>query len=183
MNRASESSGFDFFSGRPLLRGLQSAESSARVRSGYKESAMPKKSVVVESKLNEKFVIESDIRGHSIVLDQPESAGGTDAGVTPMELLFASLAGCIGTIGRVAAMQQRIELRGMNIRVEGDFDVDGLLGKPTDGRVGFDGITITVDIDADLTDEEKDRFIHEVDRRCPVSENLLNATPINVKLA
>jgi len=144
---------------------------------------MPRKSVVVESRLSEKFVIESEIRGHKLVIDQPATAGGGDAGPTPLELLFASLAGCIGTIARLVAMQKRIELRGMHIRVEGPLDTDGLLGKPIEDRVGFEAITITVDIDADLSDEEKDRFIHEVDARCPVSENLLNATPVNVKLA
>lgn len=144
---------------------------------------MAKKTVTVESKLNEKFVIKSDIRGHTVVIDQPANSGGTDAGPTPLELVFASLAGCIGTIGRIVAMQKRIELRGMNIKVEGELDTDGLLGKPIDGRVGFEGITITVEVDADITDEEKEAFIHEVDRRCPVSENLLNATPLTVKLA
>lgn len=143
---------------------------------------MPKKTVVVESKLREKFAIESDIRGHTIVIDQPAAAGGADAGATPLELLFASLAGCIGTIGRIVAMQQRIELRGMDIRVEGELDTDGLLGKPIDDRPGFSGITISVKVDADMTEEEKEVFIHEVDARCPVSENLLNATPIHVKL-
>ena len=144
---------------------------------------MPQKTVVVESKLGEKFAIESDVRGHKLVIDQPANAGGTDTGVTPLELMFAALAGCIGTIGRIVAMQKRIELRGMDIRVEGSLDVDGLLGKPIDGRVGFEGITVSVNVDADLTDEEKESFIHEVDARCPVSENLLNATPVNVKLA
>jgi uncharacterized OsmC-like protein len=144
---------------------------------------MPQKTVVVESKLGETFAIESDIRGHKVVIDQPASAGGADSGCTPLELLFASLAGCIGNIGRIVAMQKRIELRGMDIRVEGTLDVDGLLGKPIDGRIGFDGVTISVNVDADMTDEEKDAFIHEVDRRCPVSENLLNATPVNIKLA
>ncbi|MEZ5578014.1 MAG: hypothetical protein R3F36_05055 [Candidatus Competibacteraceae bacterium] len=37
-----------------------------------------------------------------------------------------------------------------------------------------------MDIDADMTREEKEEFLHEVDRRCPVSENLLNATPITL---
>jgi uncharacterized OsmC-like protein len=142
---------------------------------------VPIKTVSVESKLNEKFVIESDIRGHKVVIDQPANAGGTDSGATPLELVLVSLAGCIGTIGRIVAMQQRIELRGMAIRVEGDLDTDGLLGKPIEGRIGFESITISVDVDADMTAEEKDAFIHEVDRRCPVSENLLNATPIHVK--
>ena len=144
---------------------------------------MALKTVTVESKLGDKFVIESDIRGHKVVIDQPANAGGTDTGVTPLELMFASLAGCIGSIGRIVAMQKRIELRGMNIKVEGPLDTDGLLGKPIDGRVGFEGITVTVDVDADMTDEEKAAFIHEVDARCPVSENLLNATPVTVQLA
>lgn len=144
---------------------------------------MAKKTVVVESTLNEKFVIESDIRGHRIIIDQPTNAGGNDTGPTPLELLFASLAGCIGSIGRIVAMQKRIELRGLRIKVEGSLDTDGLLGKPIDGRVGFEGITVSVDVDANLSAEEKEAFIHEVDRRCPVSENLMNATPVNVKLA
>ena len=142
---------------------------------------MAQKSVVVESKLGDKFLIESDIRGHKVVIDQPANAGGTNTGPTPLELMLASLAGCIGAIGRIVAMQKRIELRGMDIKVEGPLDVDGLLGKPIDGRVGFGGFTITVDVDADMTDEEKNTFIHEVDARCPVSENLLNATPISIK--
>jgi uncharacterized OsmC-like protein len=144
---------------------------------------MAQKTVIVESRLSEKFAVESSIRGHKIVLDQPANAGGDDAGPTPLELLLASLAGCIGTLGRIIAMQRRIELRGMDIKVEGPLDPAGLLGKPTDGRIGFEGITITVDVDADMTDGEKDAFIHEVDARCPVSENLLNATPVNIKLA
>ena len=144
---------------------------------------MPQKTVAVESVLNDKFVIETDIRGHKVKIDQPANAGGTDTGPTPLELMFTSLAGCIGTIGRIVAMQRRIELRGMKVKVEGPLDTDGLLGKPIDGRVGFEDITITVDVDADLSDEEKEAFIHDVDARCPVSENLLNATPINVQLA
>lgn len=144
---------------------------------------MAKKMVTVESKLDDKFVISSDIRGHKIVIDQPVNAGGGDSGPTPLELMFAALAGCIGSIGRIVAMQKRIDLKGMDIKVEGELDTDGLLGKPIDGRVGFEGITITVDVDADMTDEEKIAFLHEVDARCPVSENLLNSTPVKVALA
>lgn len=143
---------------------------------------MAKKTVTVESKLGEKFVIESDIRGHKVVIDQPANAAGTDTGPTPLELVLVSLAGCIGTLARIIAMQKRIALRGMEIKVEGDIDTDGLLGKATDGRIGFQGITVSVKVDADMTDDEKEAFIHEAERRCPVSENLLNATPLLIKL-
>ena len=144
---------------------------------------MSKKTVAVESRLGDAFVIESNVRGHKVVIDQPVNAAGSDTGPTPLELVLVSLAGCIGTIGRIIAMQKRIALQGMEIRVEGELDTDGLLGKPIEGRIGFESISITVDVDADMTDEEKEAFIHEVDRRCPVSENLLNATPIQVKSA
>ena len=143
---------------------------------------MSMKTVAVESKLGDKFVIETNIRGHQVVIDQPVNAAGTDTGPTPLELVLVSLAGCIGTIGRIIAMQKRIALRGMAIKVEGEIDTDGLLGKPIEDRIGFEGITISVHVDSDMTDEEKEAFIHEVDRRCPVSENLLNSTPIHVKL-
>lgn len=144
---------------------------------------MPQKTVAITSTLGPKFSIATDIRGHRIVIDQPASAGGADEGPTPLELVLTSLAGCIGTIGRIIAMQRRITLRGMTITAEAALDVDGLLGKPIDGRIGFESITLRVDVDADLSAEEKEAFIHEVDHRCPVSENLLNATPIHVRLA
>ena len=144
---------------------------------------MAQKSVTIDVTLVSTFVIESDIRGHKVVIDQPSTGGGTDAGPTPLELLFASLGGCIGTISRLIAMQKQIELRGMKIKVEGDIDTDGLLGKPIEGRMGLEGITISVEMDADLSDEEKIAFLHEVDARCPVSDNLLNATPVGIQLA
>lgn len=139
---------------------------------------MAVKTVKVESKLDSKFKIESDIRGHAITVDQPAAAGGSDAGPTPLEYLFVSLAGCIGSIGRIVAMQKRLAIRGMTISVEGDLDTDGLLGKGA--PIGFSEIRVTADIDSDMTEEEKEAFIHEVDERCPVSWNLLNASSVKV---
>jgi len=141
---------------------------------------MAMKTVKVESKLDSKFKIESDIRGHQIVVDQPANAGGTDAGPTPLEYLMVSLAGCIGSISRIVAMQKQLAIRGMKITAEGDLNVDGLLGKPTEDPVGFQEFRILVDIDADMTAEEKDAFIHSVDARCPVSWNLLYASKVTI---
>ena len=141
---------------------------------------MALKTVKIESVLDAKFKLESTVNGHKVVVDQPANSGGTDAGPTPLDYLLVSLTGCIGTIGRIVAMQKRIVLRGMKITVEGDINTDGLLGKPTDDPVGFKEIRILADIDADLTAEEKEAFIHEVDVRCPVSFNLLNQTPVKI---
>jgi putative redox protein len=141
------------------------------------------KQVQVEAILGPKFKIESQIREHTLYVDQPANAGGENAGPTPLEYMFLSLAGCIATIGRIVARQKRIELRGMTVKVEGELDVEVLMGKPSDKRAGFTGLKIIAAIDADISKEEKEAFLHEVDRRCPVSENLRNLTPMQFEVA
>jgi uncharacterized OsmC-like protein len=141
------------------------------------------KTVQVESRLGEKFKMESRIRGHLLYVDQPPAGGGEDAGPTPLEYLFLSLAGCVGTIGRIIAHQRKIQLRGMEIMVEGEIDVETLRGKSQENRAGFTGIKIRTRIDADMTREEKEKFLEEIDRRCPVSDNIKNGAPISYEVA
>ena len=140
------------------------------------------KKIALEARLKEKFRVETTIRNHSLIVDQPGVLGGDDGGVTPIEALAFALAGCQAHVARVVAQQQGVELRGMELRVEGELNTDVFLGKSDEGRAGLSGLRIVVKLDADLSREEKKRFLHEVDRRCPVSDNLLNATPVVVEL-
>ncbi len=141
------------------------------------------KTVSVTATMGGGMKIDSDIRGHQVCIDQPAAAGGTDAGPTPLEFLFFSLAGCIASIGRIVASQKRLDIRGMTVDVSGELDLEGLLGKSKENRVGFQGFTVRVSVDADMSDEEKLAFVEEVDARCPVSENLGNPTAVKVELA
>jgi len=134
------------------------------------------KKVQVEAHLGERFKIESTIGNHTLVVDQPKTGGGEDAGPTPLEYFFLSLAGCIATIARIAAKQKRINLRAMDVKVEGELDIEALMGRNPDVHSGFGGITVRAKIDADMTKEEKEAFLHEVDRRCPVSDNIHTVT-------
>ncbi len=55
-------------------------------------------------------------RDHRIIIDQPESEGGTDQGVTPIELLNASLASCAAFYA-VTFLKRRITtFSGLEIR-------------------------------------------------------------------
>lgn len=136
------------------------------------------KTVTVEAKLLEKFKIEGKIRDHVVYADQPVQGGGTDTAATPLEYTAFSLAACVVTIGQLVARQQRIHLRGLEVRVEGDVDVDVFLGKGEDNRAGLLGLKVVTKIDADLSLEEKKAFLEMVDRRCPVSDNLKEITPV-----
>ncbi|WP_417223550.1 OsmC family protein [Amphritea sp.] len=127
--------------------------------------------------------INADIRGHKVTIDQPIKAGGSDAGPTPLEFFLFSLGGCIASIARLAATQQKIELRGMDIEVDGTMNPAGLLGKPTEVRIGFQSIVVKATIDADLTDVEKAKFFKEVCHRCPLDDNIMLETEVSHHLA
>jgi uncharacterized OsmC-like protein len=137
------------------------------------------KTVQVEARLGDKFKVESRIRKHLLYVDQPPAGGGEDAGPTPLEYLFLSLAGCVATIGRIIAHQRRIQLRGMEVKVEGELDTATLLGKSEENRAGFTRIRVLVKIDADMTRGEKEKFLEEIDLRCPISDNIKNGAPIS----
>ena len=66
----------------------------------------------------------------------------------------------------------------------GEIDIDILLGRSDEGRAGFKSINIDAYIESpDLDEEGKIQFLHEVDRRCPVSETVLNGSSIEINLA
>jgi len=140
------------------------------------------KTIGIQAKLDEKFKIEVKAGDHVMYVDQTKAGGGTDAGPTPLEYFFASLAGCIGTVSRIIANQKRIKLNGMDIKVEGAFDLETLLGKSKENRAGFTGIKVTLNIDSDMSKEEKKAFINEVESRCPVSDNIIGTTPIVIEV-
>lgn len=131
----------------------------------------------------EKFKVQTTVRGNTVYIDQPPEAGGANAGINPLEMTLYALCGCLAHIGRIIAMQKKLPFRAMQIEVEGEIDKDYLLGKTQDGRAGFTKIVARVKIDADMTPEQKKEFLHEVERRCPVSDNLVNPTTVDVTLA
>ena len=140
------------------------------------------KTVSIEAKLGDKFKVEVKAGNHTLYVDQPQAGGGADAGPNPIEYLFASLAGCIGTVARIIANQKRINLNGMDMKIEGAFDTEIILGKSKENRPGLAGIKVTLTIDSAMSKEEKEAFVEEIESRCPVSDNIANTTPVKVEL-
>ncbi len=141
---------------------------------------MPLKKVELTATQKDGYTIETKTRNHVNIVDQPPAMGGKDLGPTPLEYLFVSLAGCIITIGHIAAKQKQLPIRNISVRVEGELDTDVLMGKSADVRAGFTAIKVITTIDGDMTQEEKEKFLHEVDARCPISDNIANITPIEM---
>lgn len=141
------------------------------------------KTVSIAARLDEKFKVEVKTGDRTIYIDQPAVFGGTDAGASPMEYFLASYAGCIGTTARIMAGQKKINLSGMGIEIEGSLDPAIIYGKSKEGRAGFTGVKVTLNIDSDMSKEEKAAFVKELESRCPVSDNIANTTPVVIEVA
>lgn len=140
------------------------------------------KNVEIRATMGAGMKIECRAGQHTVLIDQPRSGGGTNTGPTSLEYMSCALAGCIASMGRIVAHQQKITLRGMEVTVSGELDVETLLGKAQENRAGFSGLTVRAKIDADLSDEQKREFLKEVDERCPVSDNLKQLTTVTTEL-
>jgi putative redox protein len=142
---------------------------------------VPNKTVRIEALQNSSFQMVAKAGNHQLIIDQPKTSGGTDTGPNPLEYSLVSLAGCIGAIGRIIAIQRKMDVRSFNVVVEAELDTDNLLGLSREKRAGFSFINVSVNVDADMTLSEKDAFLHEIHSRCPISDCFVSGTVVNIK--
>jgi len=140
------------------------------------------KKLEISARLDHDFKIVSDIRSHKIIIDQSQQGGGQDEGPSPLEFACLSLAACVITIGQIIARQKRINPRTIEARVEAEIDPDVYMGKNVNDRAGFISYKVIAKIDADLSIDEKRKFLEEIDSRCPISENIKNLTIVQMEL-
>jgi len=134
----------------------------------------------IEARADDKYKVAVKAGERTLYVDQPLFAGGTDAGANPMEYLFASLAGCLATTARIIAAQQNLDLKGMDIKVEGSFDLAIMYGKSRESRPGLTGINVSVALDSAMSEMERQGFFEELRSRCPISDTIAAATPITM---
>lgn len=140
------------------------------------------KTVKVTATGPDNWLVTTKAGTHIALVDQPEAMGGDNKGPSPLDYLFVSLGGCLITIAKIVAGQRKIDLRGMEVEVSGEINLAVLRGQEKNERAGFKNITVNAKIDADLTDEEKKEFLEEVDHRCPISDNVMNASIVKLNV-
>ncbi len=112
--------------------------------------------------------------------DHPEVFAAEDKGITPVEFVLVGLASCL-TAGIAAVAQHRnIQLRSVKATVEGDMDIQGILGIDSDVRNGYNGIKVTYDIDADAKREDIEALVAQSQKRSAVYDVVTNPTNVTV---
>lgn len=122
-------------------------------------------------------------RQFTIVVDEPPDLGGSDAGPNPVETVLAGLAGCLNVVAHLVAREQGIRIENLSIRARGELNPERLFNQPTADRPGFKLIEATLSFRSDAPPDQLERWLAEVESRCPVSDNLGHATPLTLKLA
>jgi uncharacterized OsmC-like protein len=114
--------------------------------------------------------------------DHPEVFASEDKGATPVEYVLVGLASCL-TAGIAAVAQHRsIQLRSVKATIEGDMDLQGILGIDSDVRNGFGGIKVTYDIDADAKREDIEALVAQSQKRSAVYAIVTNPTYVTVEV-
>jgi uncharacterized OsmC-like protein len=112
--------------------------------------------------------------------DHPEVFAASDKGATPVEYVLVGLASCL-TAGIASVAQNRnIQLRSVIATIEGDMDLQGILGIDDNVRNGFNGIKVTYKIDADAKPEDIEALVAQSQKRSAVYDIVTNPTNVTV---
>jgi uncharacterized OsmC-like protein len=114
--------------------------------------------------------------------DHPEVFASEDKGATPVEYVLVGLASCL-TAGIAAVAQHRnIQLRSVTATIEGNMDLQGILGIDSDVRNGFGGIKVSYKIDADAKREDIEALVAQSQKRSAVYDIVTNPTNVTVEV-
>jgi len=112
--------------------------------------------------------------------DHPEVFAAEDNGATPVEYVLVGLASCL-TAGVASVAQHRnIQLHSVRAIVEGDMDIQGILGIDSDVRNGYDGIRVMFEIDAHCSAEDVEALVAQSQKRSAVFDIVANPTRVMV---
>ena len=115
--------------------------------------------------------------------DHPAVLVGQDRGPTPIEFLLHGLASCITAgIGNIAAVRG-VTLTSVESQVEGDIDLQGILGLSNTVRNGYERIRINFTIAGDAPPEKLREIVEQSRARSAVFDVLTNGVPVDVSVA
>ena len=107
------------------------------------------------------FAHDVEVRGHTIVSDEPGTMGGDDLGPTPQELIAGALAACTAITLRMYGGRKGWELDGLEVVAESRPGERGACGP----------FVVTLRLPNGLSDEQV-RRLRVIAGKCPVHRTL-----------
>ena len=112
--------------------------------------------------------------------DHPGVLCGEDQDPTPVEWVLHALAGCLTAgIANIAAARG-VTLESVECSVDGDIDLQGILGLSDQVRNGFQAIRANFQVKGDAPDETLKKIVAQSVARSAVFDVLTNGVPVSV---
>jgi uncharacterized OsmC-like protein len=105
---------------------------------------------------------------------------GRDA--NPIEFFLGSILGCLNSTATMVARDMDVEIEELEATVTGGVNYAAYKGEETDDRAGLQGVEVTMSVVADADADELQGWLAAVEERCPVTDNVANATPVDLEL-
>ena len=114
---------------------------------------------------------------------EPPVLLGENEGANPVEFLLHALAGCVTTTLVLHATARGIRIRELSTQLEGDLDLQGLLGLDDSVSPGYEQIRIKMNVEADCSDEELDDLLAYTQQHSPVCNTVCRPVPVMIERA
>jgi len=114
----------------------------------------------------------AQIRGHRLILDQPEGKGGHDAGPMPVELLGAALGACVALYAQRYCETRSLPHQGLRVEVQQE-------AAKNPSRVGT--FKVTVKLAKELPDPHMELLMRAA-ASCPVHHTLEHGAEVQFAL-
>ncbi len=126
----------------------------------------------VVARRREGYIHDVEIEGgaHTLVVDEPVVAGGTDAGPAPTRLLAAGLASCIAITIEMYAQRKEWEVGAIEVEVEVTYE-----------DFTPSSFAATIRLPPGLSEEQRERLL-TIARKCPVHKVIANEIPVSDRL-
>lgn len=125
----------------------------------------------------------TDVRNFKVFADEPPELGGRDGAPSPLEYILVAHGTCLNYMTFFIAKELGIRVRSTEIEVEASLDPAKFAGTDRSVRAGYQNVKVNIKVDTDATPDQLAKLREEVEARCPVSDNITNATPVSIALA
>lgn len=120
------------------------------------------------------------VRTFVVEADHPTVLVGGDNAPLPVELVLAGLASCLtGGIGNIASARG-VELHSVESTVEGEIDLQGILGLSDQVRNGYQKIRVDFQISGDAPEEKLRQIVEQSRARSAVFDIITNSVPVEI---
>lgn len=106
------------------------------------------------------YSVSIEVNGHTLIGDEPESAGGKNLGPAPYDLLLSSLGECTALTVRWFAQQRKWSLEKVSVKVTHEK------------KDRSDYFTKRIEIVGNDLSEDQKKKLHDVAAKCPVHRTL-----------